>query len=81
MGVSPGQFCRISGTSLSRFKRELKHDPANLPPGERDPGDDLPLYYEVVLFALYHFPALRTHKGPLPLPFDEWGIDIDLVDC
>ncbi len=70
MGVSRGQFCRLTGVNEVRFKRQLA--------GNED--GDIPLIYEIVLFALYHHPELRTTKDPIDLPFSEWGLDITLED-
>lgn len=70
MNVSTGQFCRLTGVNESRLKRQIKGQEEEKPP----------IFYEIVLFALYHFPVLRTWKDPIPLPFEEWGIDIETVE-
>jgi hypothetical protein len=69
MGVSPPQFCRLTGTNEVRLKRQI-----------RDNESELPLYYEIALYALYISPVLRTLRDPIPLPFAEWGIDIVVED-
>lgn len=70
MDVSTKQFCRLTGVNESRLKRQIKGLEEEKPP----------LFYEVVLFALYHCPFLRTTRDPIPLPFAEWGIDIEVIE-
>jgi hypothetical protein len=65
MGVSPSQFSLVTGKPLMRVTSQI----------DQDEQEDLPLFYDLALYALYHFPELRTLKGPIPLPFEEWGID------
>jgi hypothetical protein len=70
MDVSASQFVRLTGVNEKRLSAQLLG---------RDDGD-IPLYYELVLYVLYHHPEMRTWKGPIDLPFEEWGIDIEVVD-
>lgn len=71
MGVSPERFCRLTGVNQSRFGAQLRDEIS----------DALPRWYEVVLFALYHHPELRTSEGPIGLPFADWGITRQMRRC
>jgi hypothetical protein len=69
MGVAVKHFCRISGANKSRVNRQI-----------RGIEPDIPLYYEPVLLLLHLHPELRHDLNPLPLPYEEWGVDVVEVD-
>ena len=66
MGLSLSQLARVTGMNPNRIRREIL---------EKSQEDDLPKIWDLILFAFYHHPELRTLEGDIPLPIAEWGIN------
>jgi hypothetical protein len=67
MDVSHKHFCRFSGVNIARFHRGVSGEDSENPP----------LFCELALFILYNHSEFRKSLDVVPLPFAEWGIDIE----
>lgn len=71
MGIEINVFCRNTGINRRRYQRSVKGDAGH---------EDVPLIIEFV-FMLYELnPEFRTMSDRLPLPFDKYGIDIEIME-
>lgn len=70
IGISAPRFCKLTGTSERRFKKQLR--------GAND--GDLPATYRFYLHAMERLPELKTCHLPLDLPFEEWGVEVNWVE-
>lgn len=65
LGVTPGQVHRLTGMNQERLRRM------------REEGEDAeapPKIHNLILYALYRLPELRTLTGDIPVPWDKLGI-------